>query len=133
YIIHRIKEGEAREAALHEREIEVRIAALRSVELFACLDRHEVHALAKRLVAAPFAAGDVITRQGAIAHWLYLLTGGEADVWLDAHDAPRPRVATLGPRNVVGEMGMLTGEPRRATVIAKTDVECYRLDKAGFE
>jgi CRP-like cAMP-binding protein len=30
-------------------------------------------------------------------------------------------------------MGMLTGEPRRATVTAKSDVECYRLDKAGFE
>ena len=28
---------------------------------------------------------------------------------------------------------MLTGEPRRATVIARTNVECYRLDKAGFE
>jgi CRP-like cAMP-binding protein len=30
-------------------------------------------------------------------------------------------------------MGMMTGEPRRATVTAKTDVECYRLDKTGFE
>ena len=55
-------------------------------------------ALAERLVAAPFAAGDVITRQGAIAHWLYLLTGGEADVWIDSPDAPRRRVATLGPQ-----------------------------------
>ena len=30
-------------------------------------------------------------------------------------------------------MGMLTGEPRRATVTAQSDVECYRLDKTGFE
>ena len=27
----------------------------------------------------------------------------------------------------------MTGEPRRATVIAKTDVECYRIDKPSFE
>jgi CRP-like cAMP-binding protein len=30
-------------------------------------------------------------------------------------------------------MGMLTGERRRADVVALTDVECFRLDKTGFE
>ncbi|MBI4206352.1 MAG: mechanosensitive ion channel [Betaproteobacteria bacterium] len=133
YVVHRIKEGEARQAALHAHEIATRIAALRGVELFSHLAAPELSALAERLVAAPFAAGDVITRQGAIAHWLYLLVDGEAEVWVDAAGAPRRRVAVLGPGSVFGEMGMMTGEPRSATVTAKTDVECYRLDKAGFE
>jgi len=132
-VVHRIKEGEAREAALHEREIEAGVAALRATELFACLAESELRVLAGRLVRAPFAAGDVVTRQGAVAHWLYLLVSGEAEVWVDAADAPRRRVAVLGPGTVFGEMGMMTGEPRRATVTARTDVECYRLDKAGFE
>ncbi len=133
YVVHRIKEGEAREAALHAREIDARMAALHGVELFAFLAEHELRSLAERLVAAPFAAGDVITRQGAVAHWLYLLVGGEVEIWLETADAPRRQVATLGPGTVFGEMGMMTGEPRRATVTARTDVECYRLDKAGFE
>ncbi|MCC7484667.1 MAG: mechanosensitive ion channel [Burkholderiales bacterium] len=133
HVEHRIKEGEAREAELRAREVERRVAALRGVELFAFLAADELAALAGRLVPAPFAAGDVITRQGAVAHWLYLLTGGEADVWVAAGDTPRKLVATLGPGTVFGEGGMMTGEPRRATVIARTDVECYRLDKAGFE
>ena len=30
-------------------------------------------------------------------------------------------------------MGMMTGEPRQATITALSDVDCYRLDKAGFE
>jgi CRP-like cAMP-binding protein len=30
-------------------------------------------------------------------------------------------------------MGLMTGEPRSASVVAKTDVECYRLDKEVFE
>jgi CRP-like cAMP-binding protein len=131
--VHRIKEGGARQAALHARQIEARIAALRGVELFAHLEDEELRALAEHLVSAPFAAGDVITRQHAVAHWLYLLLAGEAEVWIDTVDAPRRRVATLGPGTVFGEMGMMTGEPRRATVTAKTDVECYRLDKTGFE
>ena len=32
-----------------------------------------------------------------------------------------------------GEQGLMTGEPRNATIVAKTDVECYRLDKETFE
>jgi signal-transduction protein with cAMP-binding, CBS, and nucleotidyltransferase domain len=42
-------------------------------------------------------------------------------------------VSTIMAGEVFGEMGMLTGEPRHATVIARTNVECYRLDKAGFQ
>ncbi len=133
YVVHEVKENEKRRASRHAQEIEVRIAALHGVELFASLEEEEVRALADRLVPAPFAAGDVITRQGAVAHWLYLLIEGEADVWLDAPSVQRRRVATLGPGSVFGEMGMMTGEPRRATVTAKTDVACYRLDKSGFQ
>jgi CRP-like cAMP-binding protein len=32
-----------------------------------------------------------------------------------------------------GEMALITGEARSATVVAKTDVECYRLDRASFQ
>ena len=133
YYVHEVKENDKRQAARHAHEIERRIAALRGVALFAPLEEGEVRALADHLVPAPFAAGDVITRQGAVAHWLYLLIDGAADVWVDAPGAQRRRVATLAAGSVFGEMGMMTGEPRRATVTAKSDVECYRLDKSGFQ
>jgi CRP-like cAMP-binding protein len=132
YVFHQIKENQARQDNLRARETERRMAALESVELFATLTAEERRQLAAHLVPAPFAAGDVMTRQGAVAHWLYLLVAGEADVWLDGQGGERRKVATLAPGQVFGEMGMMTGEPRRATVTAKTDAECYRLDKAGF-
>jgi len=109
-----------------------RIAALAAVELFAPLTAAERESLAGHLVYAPFAAGDVITREGATAHWLYLLESGTAEVWVDTPGS-RKVVATLGPGSLFGEMGMMTGEPRRATVGAASDVVCYRLDKSGFE
>jgi hypothetical protein len=133
YVVHEVKESGKRQAALQAHEVEERIGALRAVKLFAPLEEGELRALAGHLVAAPFAAGDVITRQGAVAHWLYLLVDGQADVWLDTPGMQRRRVATLEPGSVFGEMGMMTGAPRRATVTAKSDVACYRLDKAGFE
>jgi len=108
-----------------------RVEALARVELFAPLSQGERESLAKRLVYAPFVSGDVMTRQGAVAHWLYLIVAGDADVWLDTR-AGRERIATISAGGVFGEMGMMTGEPRTATVTARTDVICYRLDKEGF-
>ena len=73
-----------------------------------------------------------MTRQGAEAHWLYLIIDGEAEVRVAADGNVSERLATLGAGDFFGEMGMMTGEPRTATVIAVSDVECYRLDKEAF-
>ena len=127
-----IKDNEAHRAAQHAKDLARRRAALARVDLFAPLSDAERSELAEHLVYAPFVKGDTITRQGSVAHWLYLVVSGEADVWIEA-DGERTHVATLIPGNVFGEMGLMTGEPRRATITARSDIECYRLDKAGFE
>ena len=127
-----IKDNDAHRAAVHSRELARREQALARVELFRTLSDSERSALAEHLVYAPFVKGDTLTRQGAVAHWLYLVISGEADVWLETA-AGRTLVATLAAGSVFGEMGMMTGEARRATVTARSDIECYRLDKAGFE
>ncbi len=119
-------------SAMDAEDIARRRRALDDIELFAPLTDAERAALAPRLISAPFVRGDTITRQGAVAHWLYLLASGEADIWAEDNGA-RTHIATLRSGSVFGEMGMLTGEPRRATVTAKTDVECLRLDKSSFE
>ena len=126
-----IKENESWRAAAERREFERRLQAIRSTELFAQLPAAEQSQLASHLVHAPFAAGDIMTRQGAVAHWLYLIIQGEAEVVAQGAQGSVP-LGTLHGGDVFGEMGMLTGEARRATVVALTPVECYRLDKDGF-
>jgi small-conductance mechanosensitive channel/CRP-like cAMP-binding protein len=113
-------------------EIEERVAALKRVELFKALTDEERHSLASRLRVAPFVRGEAITRQGATAHWLYLIMRGDAEVRISVDGSLNERVATLHDGGFFGEMGMMTGEPRSATVIALTDVECYRVDKEAF-
>ena len=75
-----------------------------------------------------------MTRQGAEAHWLYLIVRGQAEVRVSVDGgASSERVATLADGDFFGEMGLMTGEPRSATVVGLTDVECYRLDKDTFQ
>lgn len=127
-----IKDNEARRESLRAEAIERGRAALAGVDLFGNFTEAELTALAEKLTIAPFVKGCTITRQGRVAHWLYLIISGDADVWVE-DNGKRTHIATLKPGSVFGEMGMMTGEPRRATVTARTDMECLRLGKAGFE
>lgn len=127
-----IKDNEAHRSAELALDLARRRDALARVDLFSALSADERLALAEHLRPAPFVAGDVITRQGAVAHWLYLILSGEADVWVESGN-DKTFIRTLGAGQLFGEMGLMTGQPRAATVTARTDVECYRLDKSGFE
>jgi CRP-like cAMP-binding protein/small-conductance mechanosensitive channel len=127
------KENEKYEEALHRREILLRMKTLKRVELFSQMTEEELEELAERLRFSPFARGEIISRQGATAHWLYIVISGEAEVYLEAPGGGRHIIRSLGQGNFFGEMGLMTGAPRSASVMAKTDVECYRLDKEMFE
>jgi CRP-like cAMP-binding protein/small-conductance mechanosensitive channel len=132
--IHVTKENEKYEEVVHQREVLLRMKTLRRVELFSPMTEAELKALAERLRYSPFARGNIITRQGdEKSHWLYIIINGEAEVFLDTPDGEKRVLNTLGKGSFFGEMALLTGAPRRASVMAKTDVECYRLDKDAFE
>jgi small-conductance mechanosensitive channel len=124
---------EGRRTRKAQEETERRAETLARVELFHMLTDDERKELAARLKDAPFARGEAMTRQGAEAHWLYIIRGGEADVSVAVEGGLTEKVASLGPGDFFGEMGLMTGAPRTATVFARTDVECYRLDKESFK
>ena len=132
HMIHLVKEGSAHQEAVRDREMKRRLKAITSIELFARLSEAEQRHLAEHLINAPFVRGDVMTRQGAVAHWLYIIVSGEAEAWWQPPEGPRQLLEKRGPGSVFGEIGLMTGAPRRATVVATTDVEAYRLDKDGF-
>ncbi|MDD5385036.1 MAG: mechanosensitive ion channel family protein [Gallionella sp.] len=132
--VHYIKESEKYEEALHQRELLRRIKTLKRVELFAQMTDDELRKLAERLRYAPFAKGNVIARQGTPAqHWLFIIISGEAEVYLEGVGGEKRILNVLSNGAFFGEMSLMTGSPRVASVIAKTDVECYRLDKEAFE
>jgi CRP-like cAMP-binding protein len=128
-----VQRDEAHAETVKKRELTRRIQALGGVQLFAGLSDAEKADIAERLQYAPFARGDVITKQGNQAHWLYILAFGEAEVLYEP-PAGAPRViGAVHAGEFFGEMALLSGDARSATVVAKTDVECYRLDRASFQ
>jgi small-conductance mechanosensitive channel/CRP-like cAMP-binding protein len=115
-------------------EQRARVSLLRSLELFVPLTDDETHALAAQLRPSPLAPGDVVTKQGEPSDSLYILARGDVAIFRDAeHGKGRKLLAKLAAPAFFGEMGLLTGQARTATIVAESEVLCYRLDKHGFE
>ena len=132
--VHYVRENEKYEEGVQQRELMRRIKTLRRVELFKQMTEQELRKLAERLKYVPFAKGNFITKQGVPAqHWLFIIINGEAEVYLEGGKGEKRILNVLTKGSFFGEMSLMTGAPRVASVIAKTDVECYRLDKESFE
>ena len=88
--VHAVSRDEAHADAVRKREIGRRLEMLRGVDLFSVLSEEELNELAERLQYAPFARGDIVTKQGNVAHWLYIIMFGEAEVRYEPeHSAPQ--------------------------------------------
>src|SRR5207253_3060703 len=116
-----------------QREMGHRLSALDRVDLFEQIPPEEKKQLCHSMKVAPFTKGEVITMQGASAHWLYVLAKGEVEIRVRSDNGGHEKVVTrMTAPNVFGEMGVMTGEPRTASVVAVSEVECYRIDKDAF-
>ena len=131
--IHAVTRDQAHAETVRKRELLRRLKILRGVDLFIGLSEDEQEEIAERLQYAPFARGDVITKQGGTAHWLYIIAFGEADVLYEPAGGSPRQVGSLHAGQFFGEMALFAGDVRHATVVAKTDVECYRLDRASVQ
>jgi len=126
------QEDPAKDERKAQRAVQAKLRSLDKVELFKHLDEAERSALAQTARRTPFGRAEVITRQGAQANWLYVLAKGEVEVRIAAPEGDK-RVAVLKAPSFFGEMALMTGQPREATVVALTEVECLRIDKADFQ
>jgi small-conductance mechanosensitive channel/CRP-like cAMP-binding protein len=103
--------------------------ALAAVPLFSPLAAEERAALMEVARPVQYAAGEAIVRQGQTGKSLFIVLHGEASVTLAGTGG---EVARLRDGGVFGEMSLLTGEARTATVTAATDCDVLEIDAEGF-
>jgi CRP/FNR family transcriptional regulator, cyclic AMP receptor protein len=104
-----------------------RIAALGKVPLLVGLSKQELGRILRIGKEVEFAPGSVIVSAGDRARDFYLLLTGKAEL-----KVPGGRTATLPPGDYFGEISVLDGGPRTATITAVTRVSALRIDRKDF-
>ena len=105
-----------------------RVALLKTVGLFDGIGPDDLAMVAGRTVEVDFPAGRAIVRQGEVGTGFFLIATGSARVVRDGET-----VAELGPGDFFGELSLLDGGPRIATVTAETATTCLALASWEFE
>ena len=115
-------------------ELAPRIAVLERLGIFAAAPQAVLERLAAASTEVTFPAGTAIVREGDPADALYVLLDGTAEV--TAHGAAPARgertLRTMSEGSYFGEIGLLEGIPRTATVTAAQGCRCYRIDGEAF-
>ena len=116
--------GDDPEKRQHER---ARI--LEAVDLFATLTPQQRLEIASSTVMQTFGSGEAIVRQGEAGDSMFVVASGRVAAVLEPE---RRELATIEKGGYFGEMSLLTGEPRSATVVARGEVVVLRLDADLF-
>ncbi|HET9520473.1 MAG TPA: cyclic nucleotide-binding domain-containing protein [Candidatus Limnocylindrales bacterium] len=100
---------------------------LRQVPLFRGMSDRTIASVGGIAHPGSFAAGEVIVREGDVGDSFIVITAGTAAVT----QGGRP-LRTLGDGDFLGEIALIDGGPRTATVTATTDIEALVIDRDGF-
>lgn len=80
-----------------------------------------------------YPAGQIVVKEGSAGDHLYIVTRGVLRVSTSGVGGGEVRVGTLHVGDFFGEVALLTGRPRAASVLAETDAECLQVAKADWD
>ncbi|MDB3944554.1 Crp/Fnr family transcriptional regulator [Gammaproteobacteria bacterium] len=108
------------------------IDILRQVTLFSTLGDNELQALA--VLARPITAqrGEIIISQGSVGDALYVVIGGRVRVYVSDKDGKEMVLALEGPSAVFGEIAVLDGAVRSASIAAMEQTELLKISADDF-
>jgi cAMP-dependent protein kinase regulator len=132
------------DAALHERVAQAIASArdrfeqdgtagLERMTLFSGIPKDEVAALLATARPRKVGVGEAVVREDEAGRSLFLIVQGTVRVSTKGNAGEEIKLAALGSGDFFGEVSLLTGKPRTATVTALTDVELLEMDREAVD
>ena len=131
YPIRTVYKTEIPQQPVVNRESKIKMI-LKSIDLLAPLSSDELESLAQDSAILNYAKGEKIITQGEEGELMYIIVDGEASVLIESENHEPKEVAQLSKGQYFGEMGLLTGESRAASVVALVDLELIGVYKQAL-
>ncbi len=106
---------------------------LRNLALFEALSGEQIEQLALKLKHHTLDPGETLYEEGGTDTALFVIGAGVLEISRMPAGQPRSVLRRIGPGEYIGEISLLTGDPRPATVTALTAVDAYELPRDAFE
>jgi len=122
--------AELPERVLDSKSVEDRTQLLGRIEMFEHLEIDELRDLATNMALRSFSNGERLIEQGAAGESMFILSEGLLHAFINTNGSEEKlRVGEINPGQFFGEMSLLTGEPRSASIVAATDVVVHEITK----
>lgn len=106
---------------------------IRSIPIFSGLSREDIAKILGKMEERSFGGGTTIFSQGDKGDAFYLIQSGAVQVVLQSAGGRSEAIAVLGPQEWFGEMALLSGEPRSATILTVKETTLLKLSRAAWD
>ena len=117
----------------NDRTTSQELKELKASALFASFERDALIEIITSTELRSYNEGDIIVTEGEAGSSLFLVVGGAVKVFTRTEDGGNVPLAELGPGDFFGEVSLLTGRPRTATITASTEVTAIELDRMNVD
>ena len=122
-------------AAIEREQVSVdeELKELQSSTLFSSFEREALVEIVASTELRSYDEGDIIVTEGEPGSSLFLIVGGTVKVFTRTDDGANLQLAELVPVDFFGEVSLLSGKPRTATITARTKVTAIELDRTSVD
>src|SRR3972149_5719506 len=106
---------------------------IRGIPIFSSLSREDIAKVLGKMEEFSFGAAQTIFVQGDKGHAFYLIKDRPVQVLLESASGRSEPIAVLGPQNWFGEMALLSGEPRSATIVTVKETTLWKLSREAWD
>lgn len=105
---------------------------LKKIDFMAVLSIGELEKLVSYILKKNFKKKSIVFEQGDKGDFFYIVYNGSVSIWSAGKKEKQKKIATLGPGEYFGEMALVSGDPRNASVITDNEVDLFVLFKNDF-